>query len=340
MIHNQFPKTIIGKKNLTTLSEYYFRGEYFLTDYIYKIGNFDGGMVKSGFNAEGFFDNYNLDSNEFSSATNIIQMRQSVGYLHAKKRRYEFVITPNVGFLANPIPLMKNTELKLSFDRASPAVALLKNGDITTECKYIELDDVYATTEYISSPEWRNYFEYVDAGPLVYEYEDCDVLIKNLEKGSTEFRFDNLRGGQVPRYIFMALIPQKSLNGDFDHSSTRFTACNVIEANVTLNGNSVDVFPITIKNNSAVYPFHKFIDDTGRLYNSDCGGTLLLSEFEFNFLWSHKFEASVSPNGWIGLSLKTSEEFQESEPMSLVVWVVSKTALSIDKFHQIEKINV
>ena len=193
---------------------YSFRGEYFLTDYIYKIGNFDGGMVKSGFNAEGFFDNYNLDSNEFNSATNIIQMRQSVGYLHAKKRRYEFVITPNVGFLANPMPLMKNTELKLSFDRASPAVALLKNGDITTECKYIELDDVYATTEYISSPEWRKYFEYVDAEPLVYEYEDCDVLIKNLEKGSTEFRFDNLRGGQVPRYIFMSLIPQKS------HSST------------------------------------------------------------------------------------------------------------------------
>ena len=55
---------------------------------------------------------------------------------------------------------------------------------------------------------------------------------------------------------------------------------------------------------------------------------------------SHKFEGSVSPNGWIGLALKTSEEFQETEPMSLVVWVVSKTALSIDKFHQIEKINV
>lgn len=297
-------------------------------------------MVKSGFNAEGYFDNYNLDSDEFNSAANIIQFRQSAGFLHSKKRRYEFVISPNIGFLSNPMPLMKNTELKLSFDRAPPEVALLKNGDITAECKFIELDDVYATTEYISSPDLREYFEYVDAGPIVYEYEDCDILIKNLEKGSTEFRFDNLRGGSVPKYVFMGLIPQKSLNGSFDHSSTRFTASNVIEANVTLNGNSVDVFPVSIKNNSAVYPFHKFIDDTGRLYNSNCGGTLLLSEFEFNFIWSHKFEGSVSPNGWIGLSLKTSEEFQETEPMCLVVWVISKAVLSIDKFHQIEKINV
>ena len=139
-------------------------------------------MVKSGFNAEGYFDNYNLDSDEFNSAANIIQFRQSAGFLHSKKRRYEFVISPNIGFLSNPMPLMKNTELKLSFDRAPPEVALLKNGDITAECKFIELDDVYATTEYISSPDLREYFEYVDAGPIVYEYEDCDILIKNLEK--------------------------------------------------------------------------------------------------------------------------------------------------------------
>ena len=99
-------------------------------------------MVKSGFNAEGYFDNYNLDSDEFSSAANIIQFRQSAGYVNEKKRRYEFVISPNIGFLANPMPLMKNTELKLSFDRATAEVALLKNGDITAECKFIELDDM------------------------------------------------------------------------------------------------------------------------------------------------------------------------------------------------------
>ena len=297
-------------------------------------------MIKSGFNAEGYFDNYNLDVNEFSGAQSLISMRQSVGIHQGNKRIYEFVITPNIGFLASPMPLMKDTELKLSFDRAPSKVALLKNGTISEECNDIILDDVYATTEYISSPQLRDYFECVDIAPLIYEYEECDVFIKNLEKGSTEFRFDNLRGGSVPGYIFMGLIPQKSINGDFDFSSTRFKANNVVEANISLNGNPVDVFPINIKNNSPVYPFHKFIDDTGRLYNSHCGSTLLLSEFEYNFIWTHKFEASLSPNGWIGISLKTSEEFPESKPMCLVVWFVSKATLSIDKFHQIEKINL
>ena len=45
-----------------------FGGEYFLSDYIYKIENFDGGMVKTGFNAEGYFDNYNMNYDEFDSA--------------------------------------------------------------------------------------------------------------------------------------------------------------------------------------------------------------------------------------------------------------------------------
>ena len=318
-----------------------FRGEYYLSDYIYKIGNFDGGIIQTGFNAEGYFDNYHFNTDEFGEAGSIIGIRRSVGVeLPGNKRRYEFVITPNIGFLANPTPLMKNTELKLSFDRAPAALSLLQYGDIKEECNFIELNDVYATTEYISSPDLRQYFEYVDVEPLIYEYEDCDVFIKNLDKGSTEFRFDNLRGGQVPKYVFFGVIPQKSLQGDLSLSSNRFTANNVVEANLTLNGNSVDVFPITIKNNSAIYPFHKFIDDTGRLYNSECGSTLRLSEFEFNFIWSHKFEASVSPNGWIGITLKTSEEFQDSEPMCLVIWFISKAVLSIDKFHQIEKINL
>ena len=83
-------------------------------------------MIKSGFNAEGYFDNYNLDVNEFSGAQSLISMRQSVGINQGNKRVYEFVITPNIGFLASPMPLMKDTELKLSFDRAPAKVALLK----------------------------------------------------------------------------------------------------------------------------------------------------------------------------------------------------------------------
>ena len=38
------------------------RCEYFLTDYLYKYGNFNASTIKSAYNIEGYFDNYNLDT--------------------------------------------------------------------------------------------------------------------------------------------------------------------------------------------------------------------------------------------------------------------------------------
>ena len=296
-------------------------------------------MVKSAFNTEGYFDLSNVDAEDLST-TSIKNNRLFGSSEVGDTRRYEFVITPNVDFLASPLPLMKNTELKLSFDRAPCATALLATGDIKTECTEIVLADVYATTEWISSPTLRDIFETVDIQPIIYQYEECDVIIKNLNNGSTDLRFDNLKGGNVPSYVFMGLIPQKNLSGSFAHSSTKFTSNNVIEANITLDGNSVDVYPIEIKDGSAIYPMHKFIKDTGRLYNNECGSTLHVAEYNYNFLWSHKFEANISPKGWIGVSVKLSESFTEQEPMAMVIWIVSSAVISIDKYHQVEKINL
>ena len=45
------------------------------------------------------------------------------------KRRYEFAFIPNNGFLTSPELLMKDCELKLSFDRANPKIALTKIKD-------------------------------------------------------------------------------------------------------------------------------------------------------------------------------------------------------------------
>ena len=56
-----------------------------------------------------------------------------------------------------------------------------------------------------------------------------------------------------------------------------------------------------------------------------------------NFM-SHKFEAEMTSQGWIGVNLKLKEEY--TVPMSMVIWIVSPNALTIDKYHQIEKINL
>ena len=111
-----------------------FRGEYFLTDYIYKLGNYDGGLMDTGFIFEGYVDNYNCSSKELTG-TDIIANRQYSRYTNDGKKVYEFAIIPNMGFLGSPDLLVKNCELKLSFDRAPANIAVLKIGEPAEELK-------------------------------------------------------------------------------------------------------------------------------------------------------------------------------------------------------------
>ena len=162
--------------------------------------------------------------------------------------------------------------------------------------------------------------------------------MKNIPVGSKEIRFDNLRGGNIPICMFIGLIPQQNMAGDPTDSSTHFQRHGVTEMNITLNGNSVNGYPLTCKHGSPVVPFQKFIQTTGRHYNINAGETMTCDQFKYNWLWSHKFEAETSSQGWIGVNFNLEKEF--SKNMVMVVWVVSQFTVSIDKFHQLEKLNL
>ena len=45
------------------------------------------------------------------------------------------------------------------------------------------------------------------------------------------------------------------------------------------------------------------------------------------WIWSHKFEAEMTSQGWIGINLKLSTEFTAEK--SMVVWIISPDALTI-----------
>ena len=267
----------------------------------------------------------------------MVQMRKIASTEESTNRRYEFAHTLNFGFLASPEPLLNNCELKISFDRSEWQTALIEYGSVTTVCTEIKIEDCYAVTEYISSPRIRDYFEQINYNPITYQYEECDVIIKSIPQNETEIRFHNLRGGNTPSFVFAAIIPQAHLSGDKQVSSTRFTHNYVQEFNFMMNGNSVNGYPLQSKNGSAIYPLHKYLDTTGRLHNLKCGSTLNAQTFLYNWIWSHAFETNENENGWLGISFKLKQEYTEA--MNLVVWIISDSALSIDKYHQIEKIN-
>lgn len=310
------------------------------------MGNYDGSLVETGFSFEGYTDNYNCTSKDLTrdGGDQIIQGRQYGRYTVSGKKTYEFALIPNMGFLGSPDLLVKNCELKLSFDRAQSSVAILKMREPNENVpNVLEIKECFAITDYVSSPDLRDYFSSIETKPFIYHYDDVDVIIKNIPLGETDVRFDNLRGGNTPSYMFVGIIPQKALNGDQAESSTGFRANNVSEMNITYNGNSVNGYPINISNNSCTFPLLKYLDVTGQLYNQHCGRTITGPEFEYNFLWAHKFEAEPSPEGWVGVHFKisnlTKTDDGENEPMCLVAWVMFESAFTIDNYLQIDKIN-
>ena len=311
------------------------RNEFFLADYMYKIGNFAVDYISTGFIGEGYTDLYNADWADGIST----KVQQAARILPATKANnmytYDFCLIPMVGLLGQEDPLPQNTEVKLSFDRTPSSIPLLSDSakEIT-----LELSDCYAVTEYISSPEMRSYFGGIDNIPIRYDFEECEVFTKSIPQGETNIRFDNLRGGNIPSHMFIGLIETAALNGDFTKSSTKFSPHHVNYMNISLSGNSVNGYPVRIENERPSIPMAKFIDCVNQVNNVNGGQQLSAPEFNFNWVWSHCFESEESSRGWIGVDFKVDTAF--ATPMTMVVWFICPTSITIDKFHQIEKQNL
>ena len=156
------------------LHDIYFRNEFFLADYIYKLGNYNTDFTSTALSTEGYTDWTMGDASTIKSGTSIQTIRNRAVHTDGGKTKIEFTLIPNIGFLANPDPLMKNCELKLCFDRADPKCALLAlqpGGELGD----LAIEDCYAVTEYISSPQLRSHFDRIENEPIQYNYEDVEV---------------------------------------------------------------------------------------------------------------------------------------------------------------------
>lgn len=326
-----------------TLSNNKARGEYFLKDYIEKIGNFNTSYIDTCFGVEGYHDLYNFTTKQLSETKSTMMRRYTSGNLNSTTNKvlYDFVFIPNSGFLNSNLPLMTDCELRLSFDRIQSEVSMIKTiagveEDIDGES--IAIKDCVAVAEYVRSQQLDDYFMKIDSDPIPYYYEDCEVTLKTLPLNETEIRIDNIKGGTTPNCMFAGIIKSEALAGNASMSSTSFGCNNVTVFNITLNGNSVNGYPLENKNKLATFPYHKFLETTGRYMNTVCGEGLKLGQFISNWIYSHKFEAEVSDEGWLGINIKLDTAFTES--YTLVIWSVYDAAITIDKFHQIEKLSL
>ena len=241
------------------VSSYCIRHEYFLNDYITKIGNYSINQFQSSLQPELWFDGHNFDSDDLSAKplfkNDIENVRHKV--FPATKvdgkdcRRYDFCFVPDYGFLGSPEPLSKNVELKLNFDREIGKMSVIDfkskdADDHTILSSPWQIKECYAVTEYISSPDLRSYYETINHSPLVYNYDDCEVMIRSIGQNETNVRFDAIHGGPVPSYLFAGVIESDALQGSMSKTCTGFKQHGVIECNININGHSVNGYPIKI----------------------------------------------------------------------------------------------
>ena len=275
-----------------------------MNDYILKYGNLNRDYIESTYQLEGYFDKYHIESLDDESKVQVVEHRRNYATKIGAVYEYEFILTPNDPFLNENHPLPPGVELKLSFERLQARFSCLKLSETDILAgKTLELKDLYAQVEYVSSPLMRNAFDSVQIKPLEYNYDECTVMCRSIPFNEKYVRLENIRGGNCPDYIFFGLVKTSALSGSFALQSHDYENHNLKEINLTLNGNSCHGYPLRTKNNKPIWAYYRLFDTLGRLLNTNLGRQWEMSDFAYNCLFSHKFEGEDTSSGWIGVDL-------------------------------------
>ena len=219
------------------------------------------------------------------------------------------------GIMNCPQPLVPNTDVKFAFERVPATYALFYDkldGSKPTaldQGKPITIKDCYLELEYVSSPYLRNLHSQIIEKPIKYHYDDCQIYMKDLAKGSQTLRVNSLCGGLTPEYIFAGFMPAKCLDPDFISTSIRFENPGIRDACITLNGAPVQGYPISmIFPDTSAQIYSRFLDTIGKWKKSAAAGTIPMTTFgDYFCLLSHQFEGEHSNEGWIGFDIKLSK---------------------------------
>ena len=317
-----------------------------------KLGNYSENQMRSSLNCEGWFDMRNYDADQMRTdqkhITGDLEICRRNGYVQVTKdsvkyRQYDFSYIPDFGFLGSMDPLAKNVELRLNFDRAPKSYSVMdytgsgSDDDLKKDGPW-KINDCHCVTEYISSPDLRSYYDTIQHSPLTYDYEDFVVITRPLDEKQKTLRVDGIQGGNLPIYMFAGIIDSSAIDGTKEKTVTGFRQFGVNQFNITLNGQSVNGYPIKCAKDRCTYPMVKWLDSTNRLNNNLSGRTMAVKSFRENFIWSHYFEVEESPNGWLSLDFKLDEGYEKN--MTLVLWLICSYRLSLDRFNQIEIIKL
>ena len=290
------------------------------------VGNFSPDYVETGFYSAGYFDAWNLNTEDIEEADALAKAEKSRKSLSSDTsgttQTYNFIFRPSVGILNSTKPLTPKTELIISFDRCTADIGLIQKAQGADDLagKVLPMKNVTLTAKYYSTPFLRNYFSTISTNDICYNYDEITVYQKNLPKGDTVIRLANVIGGNTPKYLFAGIIESDALTGSSKISSTRFMQNSVKEFDLTLNGYSCGGFPLVNWDDSPLFAYHKFLQTTGRQFINSCSGQIKPVDFrDFHFLYSHDFTGEPAETGWIGVNLKLETAYTKNFTLGSII---------------------
>ena len=252
-----------------------------------KYTNFSFRYVESLYGStEGFSDIYPYEDyrDDVSAKAKLIDNRRKYAVKEGSSYIYEFVFSPFDPFLNENTPLLPNMELKLTFDRLQAEFSTISvaesNNPKSIKGSVYDLKNVYAVADYVSSTALRHHFDAIQYKPIEYVYDEVQVCCKNLPLAEQYIRVHNITGGNTPDFVFVGICKSAGLNGSLDHSSTSFQPNGVEKIDITLNGASINGYPMSISNDLPLMPYIKFQDILARTANVDLGTQLTIQDFK------------------------------------------------------------
>ena len=292
-----YPQNFFGPKQFSSLevringeaiSRRSCANEYFLAAYFQYLINYSIDYQISALRTVGIYDYTQTKTAELerlgeSQKDSFQQSRSNI----VETNEYEIIMPVDSTIFNTSDLLPSGTGLDLSFERNKGATSgiLTKATALTNEV--LELTDCYLMIPFVHDEEMFQFERNAIERPIKIKYDDFFIKRFNIPKGSSSLMMSDILTGALPYKLFWGIQTIYSYSGSYSVSSTRFNRCGVKKANLYINGQEADDYPVTLSTQHVSQPFVKFLETINQFQNGYLSRTLSLREYELmNMLYS------------------------------------------------------
>ena len=235
--------------------------------------------------------------------------------------------------------LINGVDVYIKLFRSS-APFVFMSSETTPAYKLKLLDVVYKVAKVRVDPGvLLQHSKQLESTPVKYPLSRSVVKMNTIPNASSEFYWDNIFPQAVPDQLFVGMVKQKAVNGDYTANPFNFEHFNVTDIAVTVNGENVPSRPLQVDfgNNRNYIPAYVRLFESCGKWNKDAG--LYISREDFGNGYSF-FAFNINPyfdEDYINLVRRGNTRLElkfntpTSEAVNVVVFATFSSLLEINK---------